>query len=184
MLKLIEIVILWDCYTFPFGLSFFRNLSSLFFKFFIYFPCLGITDEGSIPEMRIWSILYIESDSKWCMHLSRSLFVFQLLGECHCWWTKEFPGAHVANFYGRLRLICSVLRASKLSVLKLIEIVFFGVYYTFPFGLSFFRHFWIIIFPPFEILCLAKDHWREFSIRNAHTVHIVNWIRFKMVYAF
>ena len=27
---------------------------------------------------------------------------------CHCWWTSEFPRAHVAKFYGRLRLIRSV----------------------------------------------------------------------------
>ena len=38
---------------------------------------LRITDEGSVPEMRIWSILLIKSDLKWCipfllesMHLS------------------------------------------------------------------------------------------------------------------
>ena len=30
--------------------------------------------------------------------------------------------------------------------------------------------------------CLAKDHWRGFSTRNAHMVHIVNYIRIKMVY--
>ena len=35
----------------------------------------------------------------------KSLFIFQLLDECHCWWTKESPRAHVANLYGRLRLI-------------------------------------------------------------------------------
>ena len=34
-----------------------------------------ITDEGSVPEMRIWSILFIKSDLKWCIHLSRSLFL-------------------------------------------------------------------------------------------------------------
>ena len=36
-----------------------------------------ITGEGSVPEMRIWSILYINSDIKWCtcIHLSRSLFI-------------------------------------------------------------------------------------------------------------
>ena len=33
----------------------------------------------------------------------------------------------------------SVSRASKFSVLKLIEIVIMRVYYTIPFGLSFFR---------------------------------------------
>ena len=37
---------------------------------------LRITIEGSIPEMRIWSILLIKSDLKWCIHLSRSLFLY------------------------------------------------------------------------------------------------------------
>ena len=41
---------------------------------------LGVTDEGSVPEMRIWSILLIISDLKWCIHLSRSLFfIFVIL---------------------------------------------------------------------------------------------------------
>ena len=35
-----------------------------------------ITDEGSVSEMRIWSILLIKSDFKWCIHLSRSLFSY------------------------------------------------------------------------------------------------------------
>ena len=29
----------------------------------------------------------------------KSLFIFQQLGECHCWWTKVSPRAHVAKFY-------------------------------------------------------------------------------------
>ena len=37
---------------------------------------LRITDEGSVPEMRIWSILLIQSDLKWCIHLSKSLFLY------------------------------------------------------------------------------------------------------------
>ena len=66
------------------------------------------------------------------------------------------------------------LRASKFAVLKLIEIVILWVYYTIPLGLSFFRHFWDIIFQPFQLLSLAKDHWRGFNTRNVHMVHIVN----------
>ena len=38
-------------------------------------------------------------------------------------------GAHVAKFYIRLQLIRSVLRASKFSVLKFIEIVILWIYY-------------------------------------------------------
>ena len=36
----------------------------------------SFTDEGSVPEMRIWSILLIKSDLKWCIHLSISLFLY------------------------------------------------------------------------------------------------------------
>ena len=76
----------------------------------------------------------------------KSLFIFQLLGECHCWWTKESPRAHVAKFYGRLQLISSILRASKFFVLKLTEIVILWVYNTIPFGFSLIWHFWGINF--------------------------------------
>ena len=95
---------------------------------------------------------------------------------------EESPRTHVAKFYGRLRLIRSVLRASKFSVLKLIEIVILRVYYSIPSGFSLFRHLLGITFQLFKQLCLAKDHWRGFSTRNAHMVHIVNLIRFKMMY--
>ena len=40
------------------------------------FVWLRITDEGSVPDMRIWSILLIKFDFKWCIHLSRSLFLY------------------------------------------------------------------------------------------------------------
>ena len=65
----------------------------------------------------------------------------------------------VARFYGRPRLIRSVLRASKFSVLKLIEVVILWVYYTIPFGLSFFRHFLALFFQLLQLLSFfAKDH--------------------------
>ena len=47
-----------------------------FFNVWNPFVWLRITDEGSLPEMRIWSILLIKSDLKWCIHLSRSLFSY------------------------------------------------------------------------------------------------------------
>ena len=40
---------------------------------------LRITDEGSVPEMRIWSILLIKSDLKWCIHLRRRVFLYPLV---------------------------------------------------------------------------------------------------------
>ena len=39
-----------------------------------------------------------------------------------------------------------------------------------------------ISFQRIKPICLAKDHWRWFSNRNAHMVDIVNWIRFNIVY--
>ena len=114
--------------------------------------------EGSVPEMRIWSILLIKSDLKWNIHLSRSLLIFQVLGECHCWWTSESPRAHVAKFYGRLRLIRSVLRASKFTAFKLIEIEILRVYYTIPMALACFETFWDITVKLLKLLFMAKDH--------------------------
>ena len=38
---------------------------------------------------------------------------------------------------------------------------------------------WIMKRITFDIL--AKDHWRGFNTRNAHIVHIVTYIRFKMM---
>ena len=67
----------------------------------------------------------------------------------------------------------------SLSFLKLIEIVILWVYYTIPFGFNLFWHFLVITFQPFYTSCLANDHWRGLSTRNAHMVHIVNLFRLK-----
>ena len=47
-------------------------------NFWNYFVWLRITDENSVPEMCILSILLIQSDLKWCILLSRSLFLAHL----------------------------------------------------------------------------------------------------------
>ena len=82
VLKLFEILILWVHYDNPFGFSFFRHFWASLFNFLNYFVRLRITDEGSVPEMRIWSILFIKSELKWCIHLSRSFFFFITLHVC------------------------------------------------------------------------------------------------------
>ena len=66
-------------------------------------------------------------------------------------------------------------------MLKLTEIVILWVYYTIRFRSSLIRHSKGISFQVFELLRLTRDHGRGFSTRNAHMVHIVNLIRFKMV---
>ena len=40
-----------------YGFSLFRHFLGITFHLFTYFVWLRITDEGSVPEMRIWSIL-------------------------------------------------------------------------------------------------------------------------------
>ena len=49
-------------------------LTSLY-NFLKYFVWLRVIDEGSVPEMRIWTMLLITTDLKWCIHLGRSLFL-------------------------------------------------------------------------------------------------------------
>ena len=75
VLKFLKIVILWVYYTIPFGLSLFWHVWDISFQFLKIRFWLRITDEGSVPEMRIWSIFLIKSDLKWCIHL-RSLFLY------------------------------------------------------------------------------------------------------------
>ena len=59
-----KIVILWVYCTIPFGFGFLGHFWDNTFQFLKLLFWLRITDEGSVPEMRIWSILLIQSDSK------------------------------------------------------------------------------------------------------------------------
>ena len=96
---------------------------------------------------------------------------------------SESPRAHVAKFYGRLRLIRSVWRASKFSVfLKFIEIVILWVYYTIPFGISLFWHFLVITFQLFELHVWLRIT-DEGSVPEMRMVHIVNLFRLETVNA-
>ena len=60
----------------PFLLPLVLAFSNHGFQLLNYFVLPRIIDEGSLPEMRIWSILLIKSDLKWCIHLSICLFTF------------------------------------------------------------------------------------------------------------
>ena len=80
-IKIFRIKIDWKCnlwvyYTIPFSLSLIWHFRAIIFNVWNHFAWLRITDEGSLPEMHIWSILLIKSDLKWCLHLSRSLFSY------------------------------------------------------------------------------------------------------------
>ena len=99
---------------------------------------------------------------------------------CHCWWTSESSRAHVAKFYGRLRLIRSVWRASTFSVFKIDWNCNCGCIITPSFFAS--ACLGTLVFTTFYTTLSAKDHWWGFSTRNVHMDHIVYFIRLKMVY--
>ena len=64
----------------PFWLQLVLTLWVHLFQLIKYFVWPRITDQGSLPEMRIWSILLIKSDLKWCIHVhhSRSPFYIRI----------------------------------------------------------------------------------------------------------
>ena len=75
VLKFIEIVILWIYYIASLLVSAsYLYFYDIYFQFLNYFVWLRITDEGSVPQMRIWSILLMKSDLKWCIHLDLFLY--------------------------------------------------------------------------------------------------------------
>ena len=182
-LKLIEIVILWVYYTIPLGFNLFWHLLAITFQL-LKLHCLagdrwrgfGARNAHMVHIVNLIRLKMVYT-SWW-----RSLFEFQLLGECHCWWTSESPRAHVAKFSVDFSWVVAFEEHQNFPCLKLIEIVILWVYYTIPFGFNLFWHLLVITFQLLKLHCLAGDRWRGFGARNAHMVHIVNLIRLKMVY--
>ena len=83
-ITIFRIKINWNCnfvglLHHPLWLQLVLALSDHLFQLLNFFVWSRITDDGSLPEMRIWSILFIKSDLKWCIHLSRNLFLYLLL---------------------------------------------------------------------------------------------------------
>ena len=72
----VETIFTWVCHVFGLWISNIPRYFILLFNFWNYFVWLRITDEGSVPEMRIWSILLIKSDLKLCKHSSKSIFLY------------------------------------------------------------------------------------------------------------
>ena len=150
------------------------TFGSSLFNFLNLILWLRITEEGSLPEMRIWSILLIKSDLKWCIHLSKSLFLYFNYLVSVTAGGPESPRGHMSPSstvdFGWFVAFESI----KIFRVKIDLNCNLWVYYTIPFGFSWFRHFWVITFQLFKSHSLAKDHWRGFITRNAHMVHIVN----------
>ena len=117
-------VILWVYYTIPFGFSLIWHFGVIIFNVWNYFVWPRITDEGSLPEMRIWSILLIKSDLKWCIHLSRSLFSYwsrvgdwtgTLKNPTKCLWRWE-PDRRSNYFFSPPAHLCVVTCMTEISL--------------------------------------------------------------------
>ena len=65
-------------YTIPFCFSLIWHFLGYIFQLVGYFFWLRISDESSLPEMRIWSISLIISVFKLCIHQGRSLFSYHI----------------------------------------------------------------------------------------------------------
>ena len=103
-----------------FGFSLFEHSLGITFQLLLnYFVWLRITDEGLVSEMRIWSLLLITSESKWCIQISRSLFSMKKLfliarvpgsiHGCHSYNRKaEGDGSHRFRMWHHFILACSI----------------------------------------------------------------------------
>ena len=105
----------------------------------------------------VGSFVFYIVNLKWLPTLEVS-FIFQLHGECHCWRASEYPRALVAKFYGRLRLIHSVLMRENFPCYKLNEILIWW-FITHPLRLHLVLTLKGHRFSTFKWLSLAKDRW-------------------------
>ena len=146
-------------------------------KVWNYFVLLRITDEGSVREMRLWSILLIKSGLKWCIHLSRSLFVyFNYLVSVTAGGQVSPPprGNMLPSSTFDLGWFVAFWKFFKIFHVKIdSNCNFVGLLHN-PFWLQLVLALSSITSQLLKLLCLAKYHWRGFSTRNAHMVHIVN----------
>ena len=125
--------------------------------FSLLFPSFFFILLLNVETVTDWTFIYLA-----CTHHFNHLVCVTAGG-------PEFPRGH--------------MKPSSTFVLKFIEIVILWIYYMESLLASAsFWYFCDISFQLFKILCLAKNHWRWFCAPNAHMVHIVNDIRFKMVY--
>ena len=103
----------------------------------------------------------------------------QPLGECHCWWTRVSRGHMKPSSTFDFSWFVAFWEHQNFTYWNS---NFVDLLHGIPFGYSFFWYFCDISFQLLKLLCLDKNHWWGFCTRNAHMVHIVNEIRFKMVY--
>ena len=151
----------------PFWLYLVLALWVYIFNFLNYFLWLRITDEGSVPEMRIWSISLIKSDLKWCIHLSRSLFFnFNYLVSVTAGGPRS-PRGHMKP--SSTVDFCWFVALWEHQIVRVFKIHSNCNFVGLPCFGTLGIHFHL-----FKLLSLAKDPWRGFSTRNAHMVHIVN----------
>ena len=121
--------------------------------------------------MRIWSILLIKSDLKWCIHLRRNIYLyFNYLVSVTAGGPRS-PRGHMQPTstvdFGWFVAWESI----KIFRVKIDRNCNFVGLLHHPFWLKLLS---VLFGFVFQLLSFAKDHWRGFNTRNAHMVHIVN----------
>ena len=88
----------------------YQVISLQYLKHFVW---LRVTDEGSIPEMHIWSTLLIKSNFKWCIHLRRSFFLnFNYLVSV----TAGGTSSKVHNYFVQPLELCLRMNLRKVNI--------------------------------------------------------------------
>ena len=120
--------------------------------------------------------------SKWRLKLL-FLVVFRIFPNWNCYFRSGLwkAGCDVVRLYV-LQIYRSCSYSINFSVFKINWNCNYVDLLHHPFWLRLVLALFGQYFSTFDTACLAKDHWRGFSTRNAHMVHIVNLIRLKMVY--
>ena len=132
--------------------------------FLNYFVWLRITDEDSVPEIRILSILLIEFDLKYGVYI----FVEVSFYISTTWWVSLLVDQRVPEGTCSQVLRSTSVDSWRLESIKIFRIKvdgncnFVGLFHH-PFWLQLvLGTFETSIFNFFKVLCLAKDHWWGF----------------------
>ena len=113
-------------------------------------------DESAVPKMRIWSILFIKSDLKWCIHLSRSLFLyFNYLVSVTAGWPESPRWRILPSSTFDFVWFVSFLKSITVSVFKIVwNCTFVGLLHHL-FCLQHVLALWFISFQFFKLPCFA-----------------------------
>ena len=124
-ISLFQANIIWAFCFFHFGFTLFRYFLGI--PFFNSFVWQRVTEDGSVPEMRIWSILLIQSDLVWSMHLGKSIFLYLTNEITFTMLIQIMHRINVNNFVCVNQLLCNCNSVCKNFKLDLRQGTFYAL---------------------------------------------------------